>query len=84
VAVAADVADEDHLHAERGELAKRGDEGDDPDEGAVFAAAERAADEDEVDGLRGDGDALAGDHPERALAEGFRARRVVLHSSTSS
>ena len=72
-AVAAEVADEDHLHAKGGELAERGDEGGNADEGAVFAAAESAADEDEVEKLRGHGDALAGDHPERALAQRFLA-----------
>ena len=61
----------DSLHTERAELTEGGDEGGDPDEGAVFAAAEGAADEDEIESLRGHGDTLAGDHPERAFAEGF-------------
>jgi hypothetical protein len=69
--VAADVADEDHFHAEGAELAEGSDQGRDPDKGAVFVAAQRTSDEDEVDGLGSHGDALAGDHPERALAERF-------------
>ncbi len=77
-AVAAHVADEDHLHAEGTELAEDADERGNADERPVFMAAESAANEDEVDRLRSHGDALAGDHPEGALTEGFLGHGPAL------
>src|ERR1700691_1600128 len=70
-AIAADVADKDHLHAQRAELAEGGDQRCNPNEGAILAAAEGAPDEDEIKGLRGHTRALACDHPERAATERF-------------